>query len=76
MYRTRDFGKSWAEITNGIPPGGASNVIREDSGRKGLLFAGTEGSFMSPSTMAIIGRRFNSTCRTLPCATLRSTAMI
>src|SRR5882762_1394594 len=44
IYRTHDFGKSWAEITSGIPPGGASNVIREDLHRKGLLFAGTEGS--------------------------------
>jgi photosystem II stability/assembly factor-like uncharacterized protein len=44
LYRTRDFGKSWAEITTGILPGGASNVIREDLHRKGLLFAGTEGS--------------------------------
>ena len=44
IYRTRDFGKTWTEITKGIPDGGASNVVREDPGRKGLLFAGTEGS--------------------------------
>jgi photosystem II stability/assembly factor-like uncharacterized protein len=44
IYRTRDFGKSWTEITNGIPAGGASNAVREDPERKGLLFAGTEGS--------------------------------
>jgi photosystem II stability/assembly factor-like uncharacterized protein len=44
IYRTRDFGKSWTEITNGIPAGGASNAVREDPARKGLLFAGTEGS--------------------------------
>jgi photosystem II stability/assembly factor-like uncharacterized protein len=44
IYRTRDFGKSWTEITKGIPEGGASNVVREDPVRKGLLFAGTEGS--------------------------------
>jgi len=44
IYRTRDFGKSWTEITKGIPGGGASNVVREDPLRKGLLFAGTEGS--------------------------------
>jgi len=44
IYRTRDFGKTWEEITRGIPDGGASNVVREDPGRKGLLFAGTEGS--------------------------------
>jgi photosystem II stability/assembly factor-like uncharacterized protein len=44
IYRTRDFGKSWTEITRGIPDGGASNVVREDPIRKGLLYAGTEGS--------------------------------
>jgi len=44
IYRTRDFGKSWTEITKGIPDGGASNVVREDPVRKGLLYAGTEGS--------------------------------
>jgi photosystem II stability/assembly factor-like uncharacterized protein len=44
IYRTRDFGKSWTEITKGIPAGGASNVVREDPARQGLLFAGTEGS--------------------------------
>src|SRR6266487_2827825 len=44
IYRTRDFGKNWQEITKGIPDGGASNVVREDPVRKGLLFAGTEGS--------------------------------
>ncbi len=44
IYRTHDFGKTWTEITKGIPEGGASNVVREDPLRKGLLFAGTEGS--------------------------------
>ncbi len=44
IYRTRDFGKTWVEITKGIPEGSASNVVREDPIRKGLLFAGTEGS--------------------------------
>jgi len=44
IYRTRDYGKTWTEIIKGIPDGGASNVVREDPVRKGLLFAGTEGS--------------------------------
>jgi len=44
IYRTRDCGKTWTEITRGIPDGGASNVVREDPVRKGLLYAGTEGS--------------------------------
>ncbi|HYL84263.1 MAG TPA: glycoside hydrolase [Candidatus Angelobacter sp.] len=44
IYRTRDFGKTWTEITKGITEGGASNVVREDPMRKGLLFAGAERS--------------------------------
>lgn len=42
IYRTHDGGKSWAEIRNGIPDGETVNVVREDTMRKGLLFAGTE----------------------------------
>lgn len=42
IYRTHDAGKSWTEIRNGIPDGETVNVIREDTEREGLLFAGTE----------------------------------
>src|SRR5439155_20009168 len=42
IYGTRDGGKSWAEIVHGIPDSQAVNVVREDTQRKGLLFAGTE----------------------------------
>src|ERR1043165_9595034 len=42
IYRTHDNGKSWTEIRNGIPDGETVNVVREDTERKGLLFAGTE----------------------------------
>ena len=42
IYRTRDSGKSWTEITNGIPANENVNSVREDPKRKGLLFAGTE----------------------------------
>jgi hypothetical protein len=42
IYRTRDGGKSWNQIANGIPDGGVVNVVREDPKRRGLLFAGTE----------------------------------
>jgi photosystem II stability/assembly factor-like uncharacterized protein len=44
IYRTRDFGKSWQEITIGIAENAPTNVVREDPVRKGLLFAGTETS--------------------------------
>ena len=42
IYRTRDAGASWTEVTNGIPNNENTNVVREDPERKGLLFAGTE----------------------------------
>jgi photosystem II stability/assembly factor-like uncharacterized protein len=42
VYRTHDGGKTWTEIRDGIPDGGAVNVVREDPQRRGLLYAGTE----------------------------------
>ena len=48
IYRTRDFGKTWILAANGIPEGSYVRSVREDSKRKGLLFAGTEtGVFFS-----------------------------
>jgi photosystem II stability/assembly factor-like uncharacterized protein len=42
LYRTRDYGKTWQPITAGIGQQSFLNAIREDTQRKGLLFAGTE----------------------------------
>ncbi len=42
IYRTRDFGATWQEITAGMAENAPSNVVREDAKRRGLLFAGTE----------------------------------
>jgi photosystem II stability/assembly factor-like uncharacterized protein len=42
VYRTRDYGKSWQEITRGIPDGEVVNAVRGDPVRRGLLFAATE----------------------------------
>jgi len=42
IYRTRDVGKTWTEITNGLPKGIYVQTVKEDPKRKGLLFAGTE----------------------------------
>ena len=48
VYRTRDMGKSWQKITNGLPAGVYVHVVKEDPKRQGLLVAGTErGSFVS-----------------------------
>ncbi len=42
IYRTHDGGKSWQLITAGLPADSPVDTVREDSVRKGLLFAGTE----------------------------------
>jgi photosystem II stability/assembly factor-like uncharacterized protein len=48
LYRTDDFGKSWALITNGIGKDEPTRVVRVDPERAGLLYAGTEfGMYIS-----------------------------
>jgi len=42
IYRTRDAGKTWQQITNGLPAGVYVHAVKEDPRRPGLLFAGTE----------------------------------
>ncbi|HEV2351303.1 MAG TPA: glycosyl hydrolase, partial [Terriglobia bacterium] len=47
-YKTNDHGKTWTQITTGIPENTFVRAVREDPKRKGLLFAGTEtGVFVS-----------------------------
>jgi photosystem II stability/assembly factor-like uncharacterized protein len=52
LFRTHDYGKTWTRITNGLPVGQPSGsfarVIRNDTRKAGLLFAGTEsGMYVS-----------------------------
>jgi len=44
IYKTRDYGKTWKAITNGIPHSMLSyaHCVREDPVRQGLLYVGTE----------------------------------
>ena len=42
LYKTKDYGATWTRITDGIPDGDFTRVIREDPDRPGLLYAGTE----------------------------------
>lgn len=42
VLRTDDYGKSWQKIVNGFPEHEMVRVVREDSRRKGLLYAGTD----------------------------------
>jgi photosystem II stability/assembly factor-like uncharacterized protein len=45
VYKTTDYGRSWAAVTNGIPHTMLSyaHCVREDPAREGLLYLGTEG---------------------------------
>ncbi|WP_026849569.1 WD40/YVTN/BNR-like repeat-containing protein [Gemmatimonas phototrophica] len=42
LYKTTDYGATWTKIDRGIPAGAFTRVVREDEGRRDLLFAGTE----------------------------------
>ncbi len=42
LYKSTDYGKTWTNISSGIPYGSFTRVVREDVERKGLLYAGTE----------------------------------
>jgi hypothetical protein len=41
-FKSTDYGKTWTRINNGLRDGEPVRVIREDTERRGLLFAGTE----------------------------------
>lgn len=48
IYKTADYGKTWTNISKGIPNGAFTRVVREDTEVKGLLYAGTEtGMYIS-----------------------------
>lgn len=48
LFRTKDYGKTWTKITDGINEGHFTRVVRVDPKRPGLLYAGTEfGMYIS-----------------------------
>jgi len=48
LFKTKDYGKTWTKITDGIDPGHFTRVLRADLKRPGLLYAGTEsGMYIS-----------------------------
>ncbi|MGA2263610.1 MAG: hypothetical protein ABSH28_19510 [Acidobacteriota bacterium] len=48
MFKTNDYGKSWKAINSGFRPDDFARVVREDPGRLGLLYAGSEtGVYLS-----------------------------
>jgi photosystem II stability/assembly factor-like uncharacterized protein len=72
IYRTRDGGKSWQQITAGLPAGVYLQTIKEDPQRRGLLFAGTElGVFVSFDD----GDHWQSLQLNLPACSMRDLAI-
>ncbi len=48
IYKTTNYGRRWTQIAGGIPEGDFVRVVREDTVRKGMLYAGTEtGMYVS-----------------------------
>jgi photosystem II stability/assembly factor-like uncharacterized protein len=76
VYRTRDFGKTWTRIVSGLatnqPSGSFARVIRNDTRKKGLLFAGTEsGMYVSFDD----GDHWQSLMQNLPTTSYRDIAI-
>jgi photosystem II stability/assembly factor-like uncharacterized protein len=68
IYRTRDGGKTWQNITRGLPAGVYMQTVKEDPERRGLLFAGTElGVYVSFND----GDQWQSLQLNLPPASMR-----
>ncbi len=62
-FRTSDCGKTWTDISAGMPEGAFTRAVREDPVRPGLLYAGTEtGVYVSWDD----GARWQSLSRNLP----------
>ncbi|MGZ7029788.1 MAG: hypothetical protein ACXVG9_10715, partial [Terriglobales bacterium] len=48
VFKTHDFGRTWASITNGLPGNDPARVVRENPNQKGMLALGTDtGLFYS-----------------------------
>ncbi|HEX5602250.1 MAG TPA: hypothetical protein VFX63_06850 [Pyrinomonadaceae bacterium] len=72
IYRTLDSGKTWAEITRGLPAGVYVQTVKEDPHRRGLLFTGTERNvFVSFDD----GDHWQSLQLNLPAASMRDIAV-
>ena len=72
LYKTSDYGKTWARIDRGIADSAFTRVVREDPARRGLLFAGTEtGLYVSSDD----GASWNPFQRNLPAVPITDLAI-
>jgi photosystem II stability/assembly factor-like uncharacterized protein len=72
IYRTRDNGRTWTKVTDGIASGAYVHVVRADSVRAGLLYAGTE---LGPYVSFDDGDHWQSLRRNLPVVSIRDLAV-
>jgi len=66
LYKTTDYGKTWARINSGIPYGAFTRVVREDEKQKELLFAGTETGIYISRNGGIEWQEFNLNLPVVP----------
>lgn len=72
LYKTENYGKSWKKIVNGISDTHFTRVIRADTKRKGLLWAGTEsGLYLSLDD----GKKWQSFQQNLPVVPITDIAL-
>jgi hypothetical protein len=68
VFKTHDYGKTWTKITNGLPDGHFVGVVRADTVKAGLLYAGTDaGVYVSFDD----GSHWQALQRNLPVAWVR-----
>ena len=72
VFRTRDGGKTWQSISDGLPADAPVNAVREDTVRKGLLFAATETALWASFDD---GDHWNSLQGNLPHTSMRDLAI-
>lgn len=73
VFRSKDGGQSWTEISAGLPPGEISSVIRADAKQAGLLFVGTDRSVY---TSLDDGAHWQSLSSHLPVAWVRDMRVV
>jgi hypothetical protein len=66
IFQTKDFGKTWIRITEGIGSEDFTRVVRVDPKRPGLLYAGTEQGMYISFTDGKNWQKFQQNLPTVP----------
>ncbi len=66
VYKTVDFGKTWTDISAGLPQDASARVVREDPNRAGLLVLGTDAALWLSSDAGATWRPLKAGFPTAP----------